>query len=204
MGYLQAQTHTHQQTTTRGNMNKTARELLGGQQVEWVRPDDLVDQALQKMAKHDLSQMREINDLKAGSLHMTEVNKLATVPADMVAFDAFMTMHKEGLSSLAVVSGNGEIFENISATDLKGALTDFKRLLLSVRDYLAVTRALVIGKKRAEGLVYCEREKSLVEVMNRINETRVHRLYVVDEQRKPVGVVSLTDIYHSLQRVMIA
>jgi CBS domain-containing protein len=71
-----------------------------------------------------------------------------------------------------------------------------------VRDYLAVTRALVIGKKRAEGLVYCEREKSLVEVMNRINETRVHRLYVVDEQRKPVGVVSLTDIYHSLQRVI--
>jgi CBS domain-containing protein len=50
--------------------------------------------------------------------------------------------------------------------------------------------------------VYCEREKSLVEVMNRINETRVHRLYVVDEQRKPVGVVSLTDIYHSLQRVI--
>jgi CBS domain-containing protein len=104
----------------------------------------------------------------------------------------------------------------------QGALTDFKRLLLSVRDFLAVTRALVIGKKRAEGacalpsriastrltpfplylgLVYCEREKSLVEVMNRINETRVHRLYVVDEQRKPVGVVSLTDICHSLQRV---
>ncbi|ELR13874.1 CBS domain containing protein [Acanthamoeba castellanii str. Neff] len=317
-------------------MNKTARELVSGQQVEWVRPDDLVDQAFQKMAKHDLtalpvvepstgtapgaikgfvdvvdlvaflanvgtrimtnpygagesrsiatddvailhrrskefritntveisdyckrnplhkvnqnmstkdlinffgksneyihrvavvddnhnligvltqsmllrcihgdlSQMREINDLKAGSLRMTEVNKLATVPADMVAFDAFMTMHKEGLSSLAVVSGNGEIFENISATDLKGALTDFKRLLLSVRDYLAVTRAVVIGKKRAEGLVYCEREKSLVEVMNRINETRVHRLYVVDEQRKPVGVVSLTDICHSLQRVI--
>jgi predicted transcriptional regulator len=56
--------------------------------------------------------------------------------------------------------------------------------------------------KTTLGLVYCEREKSLVEVMNRINETRVHRLYVVDEQRKPVGVVSLTDIYHSLQRVI--
>ncbi len=56
--------------------------------------------------------------------------------------------------------------------------------------------------KHSLGLVYCEREKSLVEVMNRINETRVHRLYVVDEQRKPVGVVSLTDIYHSLQRVI--
>lgn len=30
---------------------------------------------------------------------MTEVNKLATVPADMVAFDAFMTMHKVRLCS---------------------------------------------------------------------------------------------------------
>jgi CBS-domain-containing membrane protein len=36
-------------------MNKTAQELVRGQQVEWVRPDDLVDQALQKMAKHDLT-----------------------------------------------------------------------------------------------------------------------------------------------------
>merc|ERR1711879_531212 len=214
MGRIPTSANTHQPTTTTtttaGNMNKTARELVSGQQVEWVRPDDLVDQALQKMAKNDLtalpvvepstgtapgaikgfvdvvdlvaflanvgtrtmtnpygagesrsiatddmailhrrskefritntveisdyckrnplhkvnqnmigvltqsmllrcihgdlSQMREINDLKAGSLHMTEVNKLATVPADMVAFDAFMTMHKEGLSSLAVVS----------------------------------------------------------------------------------------------------
>jgi CBS domain-containing protein len=266
-------------------MNKTAQELVRGQQVEWVRPDDLVDQALQKMAKHDLTalpvvepsaesaqgtikgfvdvldlvaflatvgtrimtnpygagesrslatddlailhrrskefritntveisdfckrnplhkvnqnmsvkdlirffgktneyihrvavvddnhnlvgvltqsmllrciqndlaQLKEVNDAKADSLRMTEMNKLVTVPADMTAFDAFMKMHQECLSSLAVVSGNGEIFENLSATDLKGALTDFKRLMLPVRDYLAVTRALVLGKKRMEG-----------------------------------------------------
>ncbi len=36
-------------------MNKTAKELVSGQRVEWVRPDDLVDQALQKMAKNDLT-----------------------------------------------------------------------------------------------------------------------------------------------------
>merc|ERR1739845_54170 len=59
MGRIPTSANTHQPTTTTtttaGNMNKTARELLGGQQVEWVRPDDLVDQALQKMAKHDLT-----------------------------------------------------------------------------------------------------------------------------------------------------
>lgn len=36
-------------------MNKTARELLQGQQLVWVRPDDLVDTALQAMVKHDLT-----------------------------------------------------------------------------------------------------------------------------------------------------
>jgi CBS domain-containing protein len=320
-------------------MNKTAQELVRGQQVEWVRPDDLVDQALQKMAKHDLTalpvlepsagestqgsikgfvdvldlvaflatvgtrvmtnpygagesrslatddiailhrrskefritntveisdfckrnplhkvnqgmnvkdlirffgktneyihrvavvddnhnlvgvltqsmllrcihndlaQLKEVNDVKADSLRMTEVNKLVTVPADMTAFDAFMKMHQESLSSLAVVSGNGEIFENLSATDLKGALTDFKRLMLPVRDYLAATRALVLGKKRMEGLVHCDRDKSLAEVVRLIGEARVHRVYVVDEQRKPVGVVSLTDIYHHLQSIISA
>lgn len=36
-------------------MNTTARELLQNQQLIWIRPTDLVDQALQKMAKNDIS-----------------------------------------------------------------------------------------------------------------------------------------------------
>jgi CBS-domain-containing membrane protein len=114
------------------NQNMSAKDLIHffGKSNEYIHRVAVVDDnhnligvltqsMLLRCIHGNLSQMREINDLKAGSLRMTEVNKLATVPADMVAFDAFMTMHKEGLSSLAVVSSNGEIFENISATDLK-------------------------------------------------------------------------------------
>ena len=35
-------------------------------------------------------------------------------------------------------------------------------------------------------------------------ESRLHRLYIVDEDRKPVGVLSLTDIIRSLVWVMDA
>jgi CBS domain-containing protein len=53
-------------------MNKTARELVSGQQVEWVRPDDLVDQAFQKMAKHDLTALPVVEpSTGTSSLHPT-------------------------------------------------------------------------------------------------------------------------------------
>jgi len=38
-------------------MNKTAKDLLQGQQLAWVRPSDLVDRALQTMAKNDVSSL---------------------------------------------------------------------------------------------------------------------------------------------------
>lgn len=197
------------------NHNMNVKDLINffGKSNEYIHRVAVVDdnhnligvltQSLLLRSIHDdLVSMSEISGIKARSLRMTEVNKLVTVTADMTAFDAFMKMHKEGLSSLAVISGNGDIFENISATDLKGALTDFKRLMLPVRDYLALTRALVLGKKRAEGLIYCELDRSLAEMLSLINTNGVHRVYVIDEQRKPVGVVSLTDVCHSLQRVI--
>jgi CBS-domain-containing membrane protein len=162
----------------------------------------LTQSMLLRTCLDDLARMNEIASLNANTLRMTSVNELATVSADLPAFEAFMKMHQMRLSSLAVVSGNGELFENISATDLKGALTDFKRLMLPVRDYLAATRALVLGKKRREGLLMCRGEEALPNLLRLIKEAGVHRVYLTDEQRKPVGVVSLTDIFHSFHRLL--
>jgi CBS domain-containing protein len=48
------------------------------------------------------------------------------------------------------------------------------------------------------GLVHCYLDSTLRDVVGLVNDARIHRVYVVDEQRKPVGVVSLTDIFHNL------
>jgi CBS-domain-containing membrane protein len=162
----------------------------------------LTQSMLLRCVNEDLGRFPEANNIKARSLRMTQANKLATVRSDLAAFEAFMKMHNECLSSLAVVSDSGDICENISATDLKGALTDFKRLLLPVREYLGETRSVVLGMKKPEGLVHCYLDSTLRDVVGLFNDSRMHRVYVVDEQRKPVGVVSLTDIFHNLTTLM--
>jgi len=154
---------------------------------------------LLRAIQNDLGRMAGLSDITARSMRMTEVSKLITVPYNSTAFDAFMKMHKECLSSLTVVSETGSIVENLSATDIKGALPDFKRLQLPVKDYLPTTRDLVLGRNR-HGLVMCDLGSSLMALLATINEAKVHRIYVADEQGRPVGVISLTDICHSLLR----
>jgi predicted transcriptional regulator len=46
-------------------MNKTAKDLVQGQDLAWIRPDDLVDQAFQKMTRWNISSLPVI-DAPAG------------------------------------------------------------------------------------------------------------------------------------------
>ncbi len=62
------------------------------------------------------------------------------------------------------------------------------------------TRKEVLGK-RDTGLQTCPLNTPLLEAIDRMFMKHVHRLYVVDEQRRPAGVVSLTDICTGLASV---
>merc|ERR1711974_421135 len=188
MGRIPTSANTHQPTTTTtttaGNMNKTARELVSGQQVEWVRPDDLVDQALQKMAKNDLTALPVVEP-STGTAPGAIKGFVDVV--DLVAFLANV-----GTRTMTNPYGAGES-RSIATDDMAILHRRSKEFRITntveISDYCKrnplhkvnqnMNAKDLIGKKRAEGLVYCEREKSLVEVMNRINQTRVHRLYVV-------------------------
>ena len=45
------------------------------------------------------------------------------------------------------------------------------------------------------GIIHtCEWEESLGEVLTRLLQKRVYRLFVVDKRNAPVGVISLSDI----------
>jgi len=154
----------------------------------------------------DLADAPQLRALKVDSLDSTPVNKIATVTSDVSAFEAFMKMHKEGVSSLAVVSKTGDICDNISATDLKGVVTDFRFLLLPVSDFLLQTRNQIIGKKKKkkrDGLVHCNRDNTLLDLINLTCMNGVHRLYALDDQGKPSGVISLTDMCHSLAQILV-
>jgi predicted transcriptional regulator len=59
---------------------------------------------------------------------------------------------------------------------------------------VTVTEALQYRSGRFSGVASCTRDESLATIMERIVRKEVHRLVVVDAERRVTGIVSLSDI----------
>jgi len=112
---------------------------------------------------------------------------------------AFHKMHTNNLSAVAVVDDDGKLIGNLSATDLKGFqlyLNDFNDLLQPVSQFLGLIRK---KQRRQENFVVAfTPDIQVKEIVKKFNEEIVHRAYIIDNDRKPIGVFSLTDLMKQL------
>jgi len=148
------------------------------------------------------SSQKTVKELGLGEKNVISVNAKET------AYCAFNEMVKNRVSGLAVVNDSGLLVGNISISDFKlcGYQSRFWDLLgLSVRDYMKEiiakpevnirTQLLYsLGLKEEIPLVKCHQDDSLLVVVKLFSFYGVHRLFVVDDQRKPIAVISLTDL----------
>jgi len=107
--------------------------------------------------------------------------------------DAFRVLSKSKVSGVAVVNSSEELVGNISASDLKfinfsDSTAMFHQLNESLEDFLS--------SRMTENTlpIVATEEDSLGSIIQRCVENNVHRIYVIDNQRKPVFVISLSDI----------
>jgi len=111
----------------------------------------------------------------------------------------FSRMHTENISSLAIVDDDGKLIGNLSVSDLKGFqlyLSDFNDLLQPVSEFLSLIRK---KQMRHENFVVAFSHETLVkDVVHQMNEEIVHRAYIVDNNWKPIGVFSLSDLMKQL------
>lgn len=104
------------------------------------------------------------------------------------AIHAFFLMLYQKVPAVAIVSGNGELVGNLSASDLRGLdQNSFTQLLDPVMEF-------VKSVKRHRGLVTCKKSSTLESVLSKLANNNVHRLWMVDDNNCPIGVVSLTDV----------
>lgn len=106
------------------------------------------------------------------------------------AIEAFRVMDNRKLSCICVVSPDGAIAGCFTSRGLKEFVKKPRRssLLLPMCEFLAEV------SKPTEPVVVCRKEDTVVTVMKLMAEKNVHRVYVVDEANKPVGIIALTDI----------
>ncbi|ELK17199.1 5'-AMP-activated protein kinase subunit gamma-3 [Pteropus alecto] len=132
---------------------------------------------------------RTIQDLGIGTFRDLAV-VLETAPV-LTALDIFVDRR---VSALPVINETGQVVGLYSRFDVihLAAQQTYNHLDMSVAEALR-QRTLCM-----EGVLSCQPEESLEEVINRIVREQVHRLVLVDETQHLLGVVSLSDILQAL------
>jgi len=116
------------------------------------------------------------------------------------ALDGFMKMLDCGVPAVAVVNEFGVLVANLSSSDLKGvALDTINSVFLPVTKFLKV----VSGDLPNNPLV-CSKDSTINELLPIIVEKKVHRIWVVNWEGRPTGVVSLTDLIKTIWKSVVA
>mmetsp|Transcript_33227 Transcript_33227/g.61191 ORF Transcript_33227/g.61191 Transcript_33227/m.61191 type:complete len:349 (-) Transcript_33227:170-1216(-) len=123
---------------------------------------------------------------------------VVSVLEDASATDAFRLLDSHRLSGIAVIDEEGKLVGNTSARDIKLAALDEGRTSLKDTDilsYLARVRQSTASKKERYPSCHVHAKDSTVgHVVHLLAKTGYHRVFVVDEDIKPVGVISVADI----------
>ena len=112
------------------------------------------------------------------------------------AASAFELLDSKRLSGIAVVDEDGKLIGNTSARDVKNAVMDAGRTGMDqdILSYLARVRQSQIVKNDKYPSCHVHEDATVGHVVNLLAKTGFHRVFVVDEERKPIGVVSFADI----------
>uniref|UniRef100_A0A8C3TRR3 Protein kinase AMP-activated non-catalytic subunit gamma 3 n=1 Tax=Catharus ustulatus TaxID=91951 RepID=A0A8C3TRR3_CATUS len=119
---------------------------------------------------------------------------LAVVPESAPIHTALDIFVDRRVSALPVINDSGQVVGLYSRFDVihLAAQKTYNNLDISVREALQ-QRSICL-----EGVLTCYPHEPMEDIIDRIAKEQVHRLVLVDENRYPRGIVSLSDILQAL------
>ncbi|CAN9506203.1 unnamed protein product [Ophioblennius macclurei] len=119
---------------------------------------------------------------------------IAFIHPDTPLITALSVFTHRRVSALPVVDRNGKVVDIYSKFDVINLAAEKTYNNLD----LTVTQALQHRSQYFEGVMKCNKLETLETIVDRIVKAEVHRLVVVDEASRIVGIVSLSDILQAL------
>ncbi|CAJ1081578.1 retinitis pigmentosa 1-like 1 protein isoform X4 [Xyrichtys novacula] len=121
-------------------------------------------------------------------------SNIAYIHPDTPLITALSVFTHRRVSALPVVDHNGKVVDIYSKFDVINLAAEKTYNNLDV----TVTQALRHRSQYFEGVMKCNKVETLETIVDRIVKAEVHRLVVVDEESRIVGIVSLSDILQAL------
>jgi len=114
---------------------------------------------------------------------------IISITKETSALEGFKTMTVEKVAALAITDNNNKLIGNLSASDLRGITTRrLKKVVEPVTEFLETMHGALRDP------ITITFNDTLETAMFRLVDQCVHRLWVVDDNKKPIGCVSLTDV----------
>lgn len=147
-----------------------------------------------------IDEFPDIFDLSVNEHGLARKKNLIRINKIEPTIKAISLLIQHKISAVAVINDDGTLIGNFSASDMKGhGVTDygdgadpFGSLFMPVLAFLEQ------GGMSFFPVVTVKGETPFGIVLLKLIAMRVHRLWVVDEEDKPIGVITLTDIMHAL------
>jgi len=122
--------------------------------------------------------------------------KIITATGDTNTTALLMQFNSKRISAVPVVDSEGKLIANFSTSDLKGLeYKDLADLMLPVLKFLqkrAMPEEAFACEKSLHPLTVTK-QTTFEDCIFKMVATRVHRLWVVDPENKPIGVISISD-----------
>jgi len=175
-------------------IHRVAITNLVGQLIGVFSQMDLINWISQNRSK--FPNLREDYEISRSTY---KTDKIVSVPSTTMAVDAFIFMHRNATSSLAILGPDGRLIGTLSASDIKFDMErDLRLLLRPVQEYINIIHTE--AKRQPDFLVCCKPSTKMTEAMATVTKNHVHRIFVCDENEKPMSVVSLTDMIQEVTK----
>jgi len=158
-----------------------------GTETKMITQTDLI-----RFIHNNLDQFGDYKDSPLSS-HKTPnvhfIKQVHSVPTTSTALHAFQIMRLKQINALAVIDPqSGALVGNISDSDLRGFThKNLDHLFLPILEFLNAQ-----GTHRTP--VTCAPGNTIRDVITLLLKEKLHRVWVVDDLFKPVGVASMTDL----------
>jgi len=117
------------------------------------------------------------------------LNKIVAMSVKNSAVEGFRKIYRQGVSAIAILSDDDKLVGTLSASDVRGLTPDNVNLVLQ-----PVLEFLSKKYPNPRPPVTLSRNDTLKEVMEKIIMGKVHRVWIVDANNRPIGVVTLSDV----------
>jgi CBS domain-containing protein len=128
--------------------------------------------------------------------HGLGFKKVLTVPRTLSAFQGFKFLKDNNISGCGVTDESGRLVGNLSINDMKtlGFTLDYFNLLTQpLSKYLEFTKGKEsLGAKR--DVITITEDMSLMTAIQMMYGNRIHRLYIVDKEMKPTGILAMLEL----------